>query len=92
LGFPHIAVDRSVVVVALLGLVIAAQIDPDEPSAVASCNNLANFASHRVSSLARKRGTQLAHSCGIKTRIFRLIEEKWLMGRHSVDVVGQLEI
>jgi len=52
--------------VALLGFVIAAQIDPDEPSAVASCNDLANFASHRVSSLARKRGTQLAHSCGIK--------------------------
>jgi hypothetical protein len=32
-------------------LVIAAQIDPDEPSAVASCNDLANFASHRVSSM-----------------------------------------
>jgi hypothetical protein len=26
--------------------------------------------------LARKRGTQLAHSCGIKARIFRLIEKK----------------
>jgi len=24
----------------------------------------------------RKRGTQLAHSCGIKARIFRLIEQK----------------
>lgn len=63
-------------IVALLGFVIAAQIDPDEPSAVASCNDLANFASHRVSSLARKRGTQLAHSCGIKARIFRLIEQR----------------
>jgi len=66
LGFPHTALNRSAVIVALLGFVIAAQIDPDEPSAVASCNDLANFASHRVSSLARKRGTQLAHSCGIK--------------------------
>ena len=68
--------NRSVVIVALLGFVIAAQIDPVEPSAVASCNDLANFASHRVSSLARKRGTQLAHSCGIKAPIFRLIEQR----------------
>jgi hypothetical protein len=68
LGFSQVAVDRSVVVVALLGFVIAAQIDPDEPSAVASCNDLANFASHRVSSWARKRGTQLTHSFGMKSR------------------------
>jgi hypothetical protein len=85
LGFPHTAVDCSVVVVALLRFVIAAQIDPDEPSAVASCNDLANFASHRVSSLARKRRTQLAHSCGVKARIFRLIEQEWLIGRKSVE-------
>jgi len=69
-------VDHSVVVVAFIGFVIAAEINPDEPSAIASCDDLANFASHRVSSLARKRGTQLAHSCGIKARIFRLIEQR----------------
>ena len=34
--------------------VITAEINPNEPSAVATCNDLANFASHRVSSLARK--------------------------------------
>jgi hypothetical protein len=62
LGFPHTAVNRSIAIVALLGFVIAALIDPNDPSAVASCNELANFASHSVSSLARKRGTQLAHS------------------------------
>jgi hypothetical protein len=52
--------------------VVAAEIDPDEPSAVASCNDLANFASHRVSSLARNRGTQLAHSYGFKLRDIQL--------------------
>jgi len=35
-----------------------------EPCAVASCNELANFASHSVPSLVRKRGTQLAHAIG----------------------------
>src|SRR5262249_44098931 len=55
LGFPHSAVDRSVVIVAFIRFVISAEIDPDEPPAVASCNDLANFASHRVSSLARKK-------------------------------------
>src|ERR1700739_602163 len=70
LCFPHTAVNRSVVIVALLGFRIAAQVDPDEPSAVASCNDLADFASHRVSSLARNRGTQLAHSCRIKAQKF----------------------
>src|SRR5207248_208960 len=67
LCFPHNAVDRSVVVVAFIGFVIAAQIDADEPSMVASCNDLTNFASHRVSSLARNRGTQLAHACDINS-------------------------
>jgi len=58
------------VVIAFLGFVVATEIDPDEPSAVASCDDLSNFASHRVSSLARNRGTQMAHSYGIKLRIF----------------------
>jgi hypothetical protein len=62
------------VVIAFLSFVVAAEVDPDEPSAVASCDDLSNFASHRVSSLARNRGTQKAQSCGIKVRIFRLIE------------------
>jgi hypothetical protein len=47
LRFPHWAVHRSVVVFALLGFVIAAEINPYEPSAIASCDDLANFASHR---------------------------------------------
>jgi len=49
LRFPHGTVDGSVVVVAFIGLTITAEINPDEPSAVASCNDLANFASHRFS-------------------------------------------
>ena len=61
LRFPHGAVDGSVVVVAFIGFMIAAEINPDEPSAVASCDDLANFASYIVSSLARNRGTHLEH-------------------------------
>src|SRR6266566_9425848 len=68
LRFPHGAVDRSVVVVAFIGFAIAAEINPDEPSAVASCDDLANFASHRVSSLARNRGTHVKHYRGMKPR------------------------
>ncbi len=41
LRFPHRTVDRSVVVVAFLGFVITAEINPDEPSAVATCDDLA---------------------------------------------------
>jgi len=83
-------VNRSVVIVPLLGFVIAAQIDPDEPSAVASCNDLANFASQRVSSLARKRGTQLADSCGIRAWIFRLIEHRLVDRPSVIRLVGSL--
>src|SRR5215469_12888183 len=39
LGFPHTAVDRSVVVVAFVRFLIAAEIDPDKPSVVASCDD-----------------------------------------------------
>ena len=46
LHFPYRAVDRSIVVFAPSGFVIAAEIDPDEPSAVAACDGLTNFASH----------------------------------------------
>jgi hypothetical protein len=53
LRFPHVAVD-SIVVFAFAGLVIATEIHRDEPSAVATCNDLANIASHSVPSLARK--------------------------------------
>src|SRR5439155_14478430 len=47
LRFPQWAVDCSIVVFTLAAFVIAAEIDSDEPPAVASCNDLANFASHR---------------------------------------------
>jgi hypothetical protein len=47
LRFPHRAVNRSVVVFALFGFVIAAEINPDESRAVATRDDLANFASHR---------------------------------------------
>lgn len=60
---PHGIVGRSVVVVVSFhGFVIVAGTDPDEPSPVVACDDLANFASHRVSSSARKRGTQPTHS------------------------------
>jgi hypothetical protein len=65
LGFPHAAVDRSVVVVAFISFVVAAEIDSDEPSAIASRDDLANFASHRDFLLGSHRGTQLTHSYGI---------------------------
>jgi hypothetical protein len=39
--FPHGTVDRSVAVATFLGLVVAAEIDPDEPSLVAACDELA---------------------------------------------------
>jgi hypothetical protein len=52
---------RSIVVSALLGFVVAAEIDPDEPSAVASCDDLANCASHSDFLRARKRDTRPAH-------------------------------
>ena len=53
----------------LVRFVIAAEINPNKPSAVSSCDFLANSASHRVSSLAPKRGTELTHYRGIKTWI-----------------------
>ena len=52
--------DRSVVVVALLGLLIAAEIDPDEPPSVASCDDLSNFASHRDFLLGAQREAHTA--------------------------------
>src|SRR5260370_40102929 len=47
--------DRSIVIFAFVGFVIAAEINPDEPSAVASCDDLANFASHRDFLLGSQR-------------------------------------
>jgi hypothetical protein len=64
------------VVIAFLSFVVETEIDQDESSAIASCEDLSNFASHRVSSLAPNRGTQVAHSYDIKLRIFSLIELK----------------
>jgi hypothetical protein len=51
-------VDRSVVVVTLIGFVIAAEMNPDEPSADASRDDLANFASQT----ARVRGLGSKHT------------------------------
>jgi hypothetical protein len=74
LGFPHAAMDRSVVVVAFISFVIAAEIDSDEPSAIVSRDDLANSARQWDFLLPGNRGTQLTHSYGIKVWIFRLIE------------------
>lgn len=70
---PHGTVDRLVVVLAFVGFAIAAEIKPGKPSAVASCDDLANFVSHRVSSLVRNRGTLLAHWQDLEARIGRLV-------------------
>jgi hypothetical protein len=52
-----------------VGFVIATEINLDQPSAAAPCNDLSNFANRRVSSLARK-STHLKHqrdiNCGFK--------------------------
>ncbi len=40
---------------AFLYLVITTEINPDGPSAVAKCDDLANFARHRCSSFLRKQ-------------------------------------
>ena len=47
----------SVVEFTLLGFVIAVKINPNEPSEVVSSDDLANFASRRVSSLDATRHT-----------------------------------
>jgi hypothetical protein len=67
LGFPHAVVDRSVVIVAFVNFVVAAEIDSGEPSAIALRDDLANFASHRDFLLGSQRGTQLTHAYGINT-------------------------
>jgi hypothetical protein len=64
LGIPHIAVDCSVVVVAFVRFVIAAEIDSDEPSAINSRDDLANFASHRDF----LHGSQQRHTTGALER------------------------
>jgi hypothetical protein len=64
LGFPHTAANCSVVVVAFVRFVIAAEIDSDEPSAIASRDDLANFASHRDF----RHGSQQRHTTGTLIR------------------------
>jgi hypothetical protein len=56
--------EGSIVIFTFLGFVIATDINPDEPSAVAPCDDLSNFASRRVSSLART-STHLTHQRGM---------------------------
>jgi hypothetical protein len=55
-------VDRSIVVFALFGFVIAAEIDPDEPSPVTACDDLANFASHRDFPPGSQKDTHISHT------------------------------
>ena len=62
LRFPHGAVDSLVLALAFLGFVIAAEIKLDSPSAVAACDDLPDFGSHRDSPWLAKRDTQLAHT------------------------------
>ncbi len=47
-GKGHSTVDGSIVVFTFVSFLIASQINSNEPPAVASCDDLANFASHRV--------------------------------------------
>jgi len=74
------------VVVTFLGFIIAAEIDPDEPPAIAACDDLANFASHRDFLLACKRDTHLAHT-DLEAGIDQLIEEK-TANRPSAGLAG----
>src|SRR5258708_37322922 len=47
LRFPHGTLDGSIVVFTFVSFLLAAEITPDEPPAVAACDDLANFASRR---------------------------------------------
>jgi hypothetical protein len=68
LRFPKGTVDGSIVVLAFLSFVVAAQLNPDEPSEVAACDDLANFASHRDFLLGSpKRSAHYLHTqCMVK--------------------------
>jgi hypothetical protein len=57
-------INLAVVLVAFMDFVIAAEIDSDKPSAIASRDDLANFASHRVFLL----GSQQRHTNGALIR------------------------
>src|SRR6266849_6239458 len=65
LRVPHGAVDRSIVVSALFGFVIAAEIDSNEPSPVTACDDLANFASHRDFPPGSQKNTHIANTNGL---------------------------
>jgi hypothetical protein len=77
------------VVFAFVGFLIASQINPNEPYAAASCDDLANFASPRVSSMARKRGTLFAHCVGRNAGFFNPLEAK-MCDRPSADLTDHL--
>jgi hypothetical protein len=47
---------------ALCGFVIAADIDPNEPSPVTTCDDLANFASHREFPPGSQKDTHIPHT------------------------------
>jgi hypothetical protein len=63
----------------VVGFVIAAEINPDEPSAIASCDDLANFASHRDFLLGSQGGTHMARREYRRAWIYQLI------GRETTD-------
>jgi hypothetical protein len=67
---PHGTVDGSVVVAAFIGFMIAVEINPDEPSAVASCDDLANFASHRDFLLGSAREAHFLHAQWMAKHLF----------------------
>src|ERR1700674_3928678 len=86
---PHGTVDGCIVVFTFVSFLIASQINSNEPPAVASCDDLANFASHRVSSLARKTGTLYAHCMGSIAGIHQSIGGK-MCDRPSAIYCGRL--
>lgn len=62
LRFPRGTVDGSIVVFAFVSLVIAGQINPDEPSAVAPCDDLANFVGYRNFLLGPQKRAHLPYT------------------------------
>jgi len=62
-ALPAWTVDGSIAVFAFVSLVIAAQINPDEPSAVAPCDDLANFVGYQNFLLGpNKKKAHLPHT------------------------------
>jgi hypothetical protein len=69
-------VDGSVVIVAFPGLTIAAEINPDEPFAFSSSDDLANFVSHRNFLLGSPREAHTPHSNHGEASIYEFVRTK----------------